>query len=72
MDWINLLTVSNWIAIIAVIIAAFSASITAANYFAGRRERPEKPTVFRRLTCGPWKQSPLMPPSQPAGKTKAP
>ena len=33
------LTVGNWIAIVAVLIGAVSASFAAANYLAGRRER---------------------------------
>lgn len=36
------LNTSNWIAIVAVIIAAISTSFTTANYLAGRRERKHR------------------------------
>jgi hypothetical protein len=36
------LNVSNWIAIVAVLIAAISLSFNAANYLAGHRERKLK------------------------------
>jgi hypothetical protein len=58
------LNASNWIAIVAVVIAAISASFTTANYLAGRRERrlrtyesrPEvKASINGMLYDGGWR-----------------